>query len=217
MKLYYLVFDLGTGNSKVSIVSSCGDILGMKTWVNQYNKDDNYTDAQFFLPQEWEHKLLKITGELLKEFSDVKISAITSSGARQSIVLYDKKNYAFLGLPNIDNRGREWMKEIKNKPEIYKKTGKWVTEDFPAAKLMGLKKKYPEEYSRINKINSLSEWIGTIFCNEIVIEPSQACETQLFDITKNEWSKDICKEYDIAYKILPDIKISGTNLGLIKP
>ena len=89
MELYYLVFDLGTGNSKISIVSSSGDIIGMKSLVNKYIKDNNYSDAQFFLPQEWEPKLLKSASELLNEFPDIKISAITASGARQSIVLYD--------------------------------------------------------------------------------------------------------------------------------
>ncbi len=217
MELYYLVFDLGTGNSKISIVSSSGDIIGMKSLVNKYIKDNNYSDAQFFLPQEWEPKLLKSASELLNEFPDIKISAITASGARQSIVLYDDDGFAFLGLPNIDNRGREWMRQIENKPEIYKKTGKWVTEDFPAAKLMGFRKKYPKKNSIIKRITSLSEWIGAIFCDKIVIEPSQACETQLFDINKMEWSKKICNQYGINYNILPNIEVAGTNLGFIKP
>lgn len=217
MEKYYLVFDMGTGNSKVAIVSSFGKIVGLKTTGNLYCQDTKYPDAQFFNPQEWETKFLNMAEELLREFPEIKIHGISASGARQSTVLFDSKKLAFLGLPNIDNRGREWMNEIDEKEEIYKHTGKWVTEDFIAAKLMGFKKKYPEDFFKIDKITSLSEWIGEIFCGEIVIEPSQACETQLFDIIEKKWSETISKKYGIDSRILPEIQPAGTKLGNIKP
>ncbi|ADK81506.1 FGGY-family carbohydrate kinase [Sediminispirochaeta smaragdinae] len=216
MDAYYLVFDMGTGNSKIAIVSSQGKIIGSRVIENHYYRDENYPDAQYFLPQEWETRLLWMAEELLREFSDIKIDAITASGARQSVVLYDAAHVACMGLPNIDNRGRQWMDEIGGKQEIYKRTGKWVTEDFIAAKLMGFKKKYPQDFSKISKITSLSEWIGEIFCGEIFIEPSQACETQLFDIIDMQWSERICKAYGIDPRILPEIQLSGSKLGSIK-
>ena len=86
----------------------------------------------------------------------------------RSIVLYNKVGKAYLGLPNIDNRGRAWMAEIEDRTFIYEKTGRWVTEDFPAAKLMGYRKKYPEEFAGIAKITSLSEWIGEMFTGKLV-------------------------------------------------
>ena len=131
-------------------------------------------------------------------------------------VLYNKEGKTYLGLPNIDNRGREWMNEIEDQTFIYDKTGRWVTEDFPAAKLMGYRKKYPEEFEKITKITSLSEWVGELFCGRLVIEPSQACETQLFDIETREWSERLCKDYGIPMDILPEIAKAGDSLGKIK-
>lgn len=212
----YLIFDLGTGNSRAALVTSDFDVIGMSAFENKYYKDSEYEDAQYFVPEEWKASLFGACSELLKANPGVHVSGITASGARESIVLYDKEGKAFLGLPNIDNRGRRWVGGIGDKGYIYEKTGRWVTEDFPAAKLLGLMKKKPDEYGRTAKITSLSEWIGEIFTGKIVIEPSQACETQLFDIDRMEWSDTLCRYYGIDANILPDVQNSGTLLGTVK-
>lgn len=216
MEINYLVVDMGTGNSRVGLVGADGTIWGIRNYENQYYKDKQYEDAQYFLPEEWEENLMNGCKELVKEFPEHPVRAITSSGARESIVLYNKEGKTYLGLPNIDNRGREWMNEIEDQTFIYDKTGRWVTEDFPAAKLMGYRKKYPEEFEKITKITSLGEWVGELFCGRLVIEPSQACETQLFDIETREWSERLCKDYGIPMDILPEIAKAGDSLGKIK-
>ena len=216
MEINYLVVDMGTGNSRVGLVGADGTIWGIRNYENQYYKDKQYEDAQYFLPEEWEENLMNGCKELVKEFPEHPVRAITSSGARESIVLYNKEGTTYLGLPTIDNRGREWMNEIEDQTFIYDKTGRWVTEDFPAAKLMGYRKKYPEEFEKITKITSLSEWVGELFCGRLVIEPSQACETQLFDIETREWSERLCKDYGIPMDILPEIAKAGDSLGKIK-
>jgi len=212
----YLILDMGTGNSRVGLVSSDGVVLGIRSYVNRYHTDPLYEDAQYFLPEEWSGYLLEGCRELMEEFPEHPVKAITSTGARESIVLYNGEGKAFMGLPNIDNRGRAWMDEIEDCAFIYERTGRWVTEDFPAAKLMGYKKKYPREFQNIAKITSLSEWVGEIFTGKIVIEPSQACETQLFDIQEKAWSERLCRNYGIPMGILPEIAKAGDSLGTIK-
>lgn len=217
MEKNYLVIDLGTGNSRVGLVSSTGKIYDISSFENTYYRDDMYEDAQYFIPKEWEQKILDGCDEVIRRHPELKISAVISAGARESIVLYDKDGTAFYGLPNIDNRGRAWVEEISDKSYIYERTGRWVTEDFPAAKLLGFRKLHNKEYTSIEKITSLSEWIGTIFTGKIVIEPSQACETQLFDIGTREWSERICEAYHISPDILPEIVAAGTNIGNVIP
>lgn len=213
MLKHYLMVDLGTGNTRVLLVTSEGEILGIRAFQNTYYKDDLYDDAQYFLPEEWQEKILQAADEICRELPDVRIDAVSSAGARQTIVLFDKEGKAFYALPNIDNRGREFMGEICDRAEIYRKSGKWATEDFDAAKLMGLARKRPELYERIMKFTSLSEWIGAIFTGRIVIEPSQACETQLYDIHNLDWSSGLCKEYGISEVILPEIMNAGEKAG----
>lgn len=211
----YLVYDLGTGNSKVAIVTSEGNILSSKTIENEYHVDDNYEDAQYFDPLDWKKKLLKTTKDIISENPRIKIDAITAAGARQSIVVLDKDLNSLYGLPNIDNRGKKWVGEISEAGEVYKVSGKWLTEDFPAAKLLGFKKVYQDLYSKARSFTSLSEWIGLIFTGKLCIEPSQACETQLYDINKHEWSEYLINKFDLNKLEMPNTLPGGTSLGRI--
>ena len=210
------MFDIGTGNSRVSLVDSNGNILGLRTFLNTYYRDDSYEDAQYFYPDEWAEKLIAGCAELCAEHPDIKVDAVSSAAARQTFILIDAAGSCFLALPNIDNRGREFVGAVPNKEEIYKISGKWVTEDFGAAKLLGLNKKMFEQYSRIHKITSLSEWIGYILTGKVCMEYSQACESQLYDLQKKKWSSRLCEWYGIDQDILPELYKSGEKLGRIK-
>ena len=200
MKKNCLIVDLGTGNSRVGLVNSREEIICLKSFENNYHKDYEYEDATYFMPEEWSKK----------------IEAITAVGARQSIVLYNDEGKCFYGLSNIDKRGEAWVSEVGNSAEVYKISGRWLTCDFPAAKLLGLKKKHTDIYDEITKITSLSEWIGELFTGNICIDPSQGCETQLFDVDKMNWSQTLCEYFTIDKKILPKIKSAGHVLGKVK-
>lgn len=214
---HYLMVDLGTGNTRIALVNSLGDILDIRTISNRYYRDDAYSDAQYFLPEEWEREILNCCRELHQANPDIHVSALSSAGARQTIVLLDKEGNAFYALPNIDNRGRDYMDTVGNREEIYRISGKWVTEDFCAAKIMGLKMVYPDLYDRIGTVLSLSEWIAHIFTGVCAMEPSQACETQLYDLEKQAWSETLCAAYGIRSDMLPPLLPAGACIGRVKP
>lgn len=213
---YYLMVDLGTGNTRVALVRSDGEIIDIRTISNSYYRDNAYSDAQYFLPEEWEKEILRCCDELYAANPGIKVSAMSSAGARQTIVLLDKEGKAFYALPNIDNRGRDFMDSIEDKEEIYRLSGKWVTEDFCASKIMGFKKLYPEMYERIGTVVSLSEWIAHIFTGVACMEPSQACETQLYDLEARDWSEKLCAAYGLSKDILPPLLPAGAVIGSIK-
>lgn len=212
---HYLLVDLGTGNTRVALVSQSGEIRGIHTITNTYYRDNAYPDAQYFLPSEWAAGIIACCEQLHAEFPDVEICAVSSAGARQSLVLIDDSGEAFYGLPNIDNRGREYMGQIKDRDEIYRLSGKWVTEDFCAAKLLGLRMVYPELYSRIHKIVSISEWIAFIFTGIPVMEYSQACETQLYNLESRVWDAALCGAYGIDSALLPPLVAAGEVVGKV--
>lgn len=154
---HYLLADLGTGNTRVALVNAAGEILDLRTYVNRYYRDGLYEDAQYFLPAEWRENILQGCRELCAAHPDVRVDALSSAGARQSFVLLDREGNGFYGLPNIDNRGRAFLDGVPDHGEVYRLSGKWATEDFGAAKLLGLRKKRPELYGRIWKLTSVSE------------------------------------------------------------
>lgn len=93
--------------------------------------------------------------------------------------------------------------------------GKWATEDFGAAKLLGLRQMYPERYQEVETVLSLSEWIGWIFTGRRAMEYSQACESQLYDISQRNWSQALCSFYGLNPAILPPLQAAGTVVGPI--
>ncbi len=217
MKEHYLLIDLGTGSTRAALVGSDGSILSIRSFLNRYYRDEAYPDAQYFLPEEWERELMLCCREIHEEHPEIRVRCVSSAGARQSIVLLDGENRAFYGLPNIDNRGREYMDEIADQSLIYERSGKWVTEDFCAAKLLGLRKKRPELYDRISSVLSLSGWVAWLFTGKTVFEPSQACETQLYDLEGRCWSEMLCKAYGVDPALLPPLAMAGENIGSILP
>ncbi len=210
---HYLLIDLGTGSTRAALVDSSGKILAIRSFFNRYYRDEAYPDAQFFLPEEWEQEILRCCRELHAERPEIRVDAVSAAGARQSIVLLDRESRAFLGLPNIDNRGREFMAELGEQPWIYERSGKWVTEDFCAAKLLGLRKKRPELYGRAATVLSLSGHIAHLFTGLSVFEPSQACETQLYDLEDKCWSDALCRVYGVDPALLPPLVKAGAVVG----
>ena len=142
---------------------------------------------------------------------------MSSAGARQSIVLLDRSGCPFYGLPNIDNRGREYMHTIQDRDTVYRLSGKWVTEDFCAAKLLGFRMRYPELYEQVGTVLSISEWIAPIFTGVSAMEPSQACETQLYDLESGAWSQRLCDSYGVGKELLPPLLPAGAVIAPILP
>ena len=212
-----LLIDLGTGSTRAALVNSGGEILAFRSFFNRYYRDESYPDAQYFLPEEWEAELMRCCEELHAEHPELHVGLVSAAGARQSIVLLDGEGRAFYGLPNIDNRGREFMAGIGQRSEIYARSGKWVTEDFCAAKLLGLRLRRPELYDRVRTVLSLSGYIAWLFTGNCCFEPSQACETQLYDLESKSWSAFLCEVYGVDPALLPPLRMAGESAGAILP
>lgn len=205
-----LIIDIGTGSTRVAAVSCRGAILNIKSFKNSFYVDDEYNDAKYFIPNELKQNIFLGVKELSSDLKSCKIRYISSSSARESFVLLDANGNDFYGLPNVDNRGKDWLSSIPDKDYIEKVTGRPLTEDFGAMKLYGFKQKRENYYHSIDNIISLSDWIGYILTGKVEIELSQACETQLFNIYSKKWDTRVCEDFGLDESILPSIVTTGT-------
>lgn len=205
-----LIIDIGTGSTRIAVVSCEGKIVRIKSSKNTYFIDEAYDDAKYFLPNKLKETIFSLITEVLKNLEGFRIKYLSSSAARESFVLLDKAGNDFYGLPNIDNRGKKWLSEIFDREYIEKYTGRPVTEDFGAMKFYGLKQKRVDLFQKISNIISLSDWIGFLFTGEIEMEFSQACETQLYNIYSKEWDQKICRIFEMELANLPQVVKAGT-------
>ena len=98
-------------NTKIDIVNVLNDIYTDFVDINSikqiYSLYSYYYSETTLTPKE----LI----DFILNHKDVKISGISASGARETIICYDENGNDFIGLPNIDNRGAKWMDEIHEK------------------------------------------------------------------------------------------------------
>ncbi|WP_175638718.1 FGGY-family carbohydrate kinase [Metabacillus schmidteae] len=213
----YLVFDIGTGNVRVAIVTTSGEVVSIEREDIHYLTETLYPDSRYFLPDTLWEQVIRLAKKVIKNSPTVTIKGITSTSQRQGIVLLDKSGNSFIGLPNIDNRGREWEQDYLERDLIYKTTGRLPSALFSALKLVGLKKRQPALWDRIASFTSISDWITYKLSDVLVYEPSQATETLLYNVREQTWSKEMCEQFDIPFHFLPELKWSGSILGHIIP
>ncbi|MBH8590610.1 sugar kinase [Paenactinomyces guangxiensis] len=217
MQAGYLIFDIGTGNARVVVAGSDGTIHAVEREDLPYKRDHHYPDSLYFEPEALWQQLKRMAKKAVELSSNVKIKAITSTSQRQGIVLFDENGNHYLGLPNIDNRGKAYEARIADLDTIYQQVGRRPTTLFSALKLTAVKHEQPDLWHRFKAFTSISDWVTYLLSGELVYEHSQATETLLYDVRKNEWSLSLCDTFGIPVDKLPPLVDSGSILGKLKP
>ncbi|TDH28652.1 sugar kinase [Segetibacter sp. 3557_3] len=213
----YMVIDIGTGNVRVALTSQAGTVLYLGRDNLRYVNDDRYPDALYFDPNELWQQIMVLAADAMNRHPEVNIIAITASSQREGIVLLDREGNALIGLSNHDHRGREWEDLVEDKNLVYSLTGRYPTSLFSAFKVIGIKKRRPEIYTRFNLMLSISDWAQFQLSGIAVYEHSQASETLLYDVANKRWSEQLCSIFDIDEAALPPLALSGTILGKVLP
>lgn len=216
MKQAHLIFDIGTGNSRVGVISTKGELLSTVTRDSVYYSDTDFADSIYFEPAEWEAALFKMAKQAIAEAGDVEILAVSSSSQRQGIVLISEEDESLVGYQNGDNRGAEYMSGVKW--DVVKElTGLDPHSIYSCVKFLGTMKKQPYVAEKTKYYTSISDWIGFLFTGKIVWERSQAIQSAAYDVKEGKWSERLCKAIGVDIAKLPPLVSAGTNLGRIKP
>ncbi|HEU5145817.1 MAG TPA: FGGY family carbohydrate kinase [Chryseosolibacter sp.] len=213
----FLIIDIGTGNVRVALTTTDGEILSIERDNVHYTSDPLYPDALHFEPDALWDQIVKLTRAAVQRVPDTRTIAVTVSSQREGIVLLDASGRSLIGLPNHDRRGREWEHEVAEKSRIYKITGRFPSWLFSAMKVIGIRKKRPEIYNKLQTIVSISDWAQFQLSGVAGYEHSQASETQLYDVEKKSWSNELCSLFNLPERILPALHSSGTILGKVLP
>lgn len=213
----YMVIDIGTGNVRVAVTKTNGELLAIERDNVHYMKDQLYPDALYFEPDKLWDQIVELSRRALQKVPGILIKAITASSQREGIVLLDSSGQSLVGLPNHDHRGREWEKTIPEKSRVYTLAGRYPTSLFSALKVIGIKNRRPDIFAKLHSILSISDWAQYQLCGVAGYEHSQASETLLYDVEKGSWSEDLCSIFGLQRSILPDLHVSGTVLGKILP
>lgn len=211
----YMLIDVGTGNTRVGIVTPEGKILALEREDSKYYEDHDFANSIYFKPEEWKETIYRLAHQALEKVGDVEIMAVSSSSQRQGIVLIGKDGGSILGFPNSDMRGDAYIHEM-DWERITAITGLDEDAFYSSFKVLGTKKKQPEIAAKVKTYTSISDWIGYLFTGEVVWERAQAAHSMGYDIAKDGWSEELCALTETDYDMLPPIAIAGSILGPVK-
>ncbi len=227
-KKYVVAIDSGT--------TSCRTIIFDKEGKSVAIAQAEFT--QFFPQSGWvEHDPLEIWSAQLGTLQSAKtkagiksdnIAAVGITNQRETVVLWDKET----GLPVYnaivwqDRRTSDFCDELIKAgygEKITQKTGLIINPYFSATKIRWILKNVPEAAHKLaqNKLlaGTIDTWLIWKLTNGKVhaTDVSNASRTMLFNINTLRWDEDILNLLGIPKEILPEVKSSSENYGIIDP
>ena len=211
-----LAIDVGTGGVKCLLFSPKGLVLYKQTTPLRFRFEGGGTD---FDPAEAWRGICAMTREARSRAAKigVKIVSVAPTSMREGNVFYDREGNELLAVPNIDTRAASEAREIAGKlgDLVYEKSGHWPNAIFLASRLRWMSRKGGARLRRVRKVSMINDWIIYRLTGTLLTEPTNGCETALFDIRKRTWSDELVKELGVADGLLPGVADCGTLVGTL--
>ena len=223
---YILSIDQGTTSSRAALISEDGKIISQK----------NIEFKQYFPNNGWvEHDprdILSSTIDCIKYVineSKVKPEDIMTAGVtnqRETIVAWDKTsgNPVYNAIVWQDRRTEDICKSFREKnieDLIQKKTGLLIDPYFSASKIKWILENVDRAKSLMVDnnllIGTIDTWLIWNLSNKRyhLTDVTNASRTMIYNIIDDCWDEDLLKLFNIPREILPEVKNSMDNFGVI--
>jgi len=131
------------------------------------------------------------------------------------MVLYDVDGREIWACPNIDSRAPKEVEQMVKRGlarNIYFRAGDWLAITSPP-RFLWIKKHQPRVYRKIAHMNMISDWILYKLTGKFVTDPSAGSSSNLFDLSRRTWSKQIISWLGLRNEIFPEVHEPGTVIG----
>ncbi len=162
-------------------------------------------------PEDWWHATkISIKAVLEKSAIDPKdIAGIGLTGQMHGLVLLDEN--CFVIRPCImwnDQRSALQCAEIANRvgaEQLITITGKPALPNFTAGKILWVRENEPDIFSRVAQVLLPKDYIRYCLTGGLFMDVADASGTNLFDVGKRKWSKDVFDLLGIPHHWLPEV------------
>ncbi|MEE2773777.1 MAG: FGGY-family carbohydrate kinase [Pseudomonadota bacterium] len=218
---YTLGIDVGTFETKGSLVDHSGNLLGQAKrahkmlvpkagWAEHRPEEDWWGDFCFV-----SNAILNQTGINPNAIKAVSCSAI---GPCMLPVNSEGKPLRNGILYGVDNRAETEIKELNAKigeEEILKRCGNALTSQAVGPKILWFRRNYPDLFKKTHKILTSTSFLVHRLTNEYVIDHYTAANfSPLYDVSKQNWTQDLANDI-IDTARLPTLKWSGEIVGSV--
>lgn len=222
MSRYILSVDQSTQGTKGLLFDENGLLIARADRPHrQIVNDQGWVEHD---PEEIIHNVLAVCRDVAEK-AGIDLAAILAMGIsnqRETSLMWDKAT----GHPIYNAIVWQCARaaEICERPEIAsqaetvrRKTGLNLSPYFPAAKLSWLMENVPEAKDLAQQgrlaCGTMDSWLVYRLTGNHKTDHSNASRTQLFDITKLCWDKDLCQLFGIPLDSLPEVCMSDSEFG----
>jgi xylulokinase len=212
--------DLGTTGSKAGIFTTDGKMLGSGYYEYPciYPKP-GWVDQDVELLVESAMKAVKDALETSAVDPD-RIAGVSFSTQRCCTIFLDENNKLIRPMISwMDNRPVDEVAEINEKvaaAEYLEKTGFPNSTTWMLPKMMWLRKNEPENWKRTARVVQLQDYmLAAMGADGYFCDVSDARYYGFWDPYNFCWNDELIETFDIDKSLLPEIKPSGTLVGVV--
>lgn len=214
---YVIGIDLGTSAVKILLVNQHGEVTHeVSKPYPLIQEQTGYSEQD---PKAWVDQTVAGLSDLLKDFEGNRedIEGLSFSGQMHGLVLLDENNKVLRNaiLWN-DTRTTAECQDIYNvvgKERLLDITKNPALEGFTLPKILWVKKHEPKIFAQAAKFVLPKDYVRYKLTGKLQMEYSDAAGTLLLNVTKKEWSKEICDLLDIDFDICPPLVASYDEVG----
>lgn len=211
MKSLILALDIGTSSVRAALYDANGNVLPESFVKNERTLTATEDGGAEIDALEAFKQIETAIEDVLKKSAKIEgeIEYVAASSFWHSLVGVDTK-----GKPTTkvfgwaDTRSRKFvavLREKLNEAEVHNRTGARFHSSFWTAKLLWLKKEFPEVFKKTNKWLSFSDFAALKLFGEAKSSVSMASATGIFDIRANDWDAELIKFLKLKKANLPEI------------
>ncbi|MEG1426284.1 MAG: glycerol kinase [Oscillospiraceae bacterium] len=210
MSKYIVAVDQSTSGTKAVLFDENAEILGRSDLPHRQKiSDEGWISHD---PMEIYRNVLSVVKNLVAEtgISPEELAAVGLSNQRETAVVWDRVT----GVPVCDAvvwqcvRGAEICEGLAESAELVKeKTGIPLSPYFSAAKIAWILGNIPELHREGLCAGTIDSWLLFQLSGRKTFKTdySNACRTQLFNISTLAWDAELCDLFGIPLSILPEV------------
>ncbi|MEH7248118.1 xylulokinase [Neobacillus niacini] len=218
---YVIGIDLGTSAVKIVLVNQAGEVVQeISKGYPLIHEKHGYSEQN---PEDWVNQTIEGLSELIGNFdgNPKDIEGISFSGQMHGLVLLDK-NHDVLRNAILWNDTRTTVEcqdiyEMVGEERLLAITKNPALEGFTLPKILWVRKHEPEIFKKAAVFLLPKDYVRLKLTGKLHMEYSDAAGTLLLDVSKKEWSQEVCELLGLDVGICPPLVESFDEVGLIMP
>ncbi|MEG1017622.1 MAG: FGGY family carbohydrate kinase, partial [Oscillospiraceae bacterium] len=212
-----LGIDVGTTGTKSTLVTAEGKILSKSYMPYSYTSGEDGRFEQN--PSEWYEAVRVTVNECCKDYDKCDIKALALSTQGGTLVPVDREgNELCNAIVWMDTRAGKQGKQLKARygdDWFYEKTGWRPGNCFNMLQILWLRENEPQIFDRTYKFLSTIDYLHFKLTGRFVIDITNACITQLFNVCDKDWDDEILSICGISRERLALPLDTGEFIGTL--